>query len=95
MKKNVPLPDFLFVVGDSREDEYVFNWAHKQKGIRDVVTVTLGARNTEASATLTQGVTGTYEFSIPFFNAKFSNYDDKTTDYFPGVLSTLQRLAAL
>jgi trehalose 6-phosphate synthase complex regulatory subunit len=60
-KENVPLPDFLFVVGDSREDEYVFNWAHKQKGIRDVVTVTLGARNTEASATLTHGVTGTYE----------------------------------
>jgi trehalose 6-phosphate synthase complex regulatory subunit len=63
-EKNVPLPDFLFVVGDSREDEYVFNWAHKQKGIRDVVTVTLGARNTEASATLTQGVTGTYEVTI-------------------------------
>ena len=60
-EKGVPLPDFLFVVGDSREDEYVFNWAHKmeKKGIRDVVTVTLGARNTEASATLTQGVTGT------------------------------------
>ena len=61
-EKGVPLPDFLFVVGDSREDEYVFNWAHKmeKKGIRDVVTVTLGASNTEASATLTQGVTGTY-----------------------------------
>jgi trehalose 6-phosphate synthase complex regulatory subunit len=58
--KGVPLPDFLFVVGDSREDEYVFNWAHKleKKGIQTVVTVTLGARNTEASATLTQGVTG-------------------------------------
>jgi len=62
-KKGVPLPDFLFVVGDSREDEYVFSWAHKMKkrGIRDVVTVTLGARNTEASATLTHGVTGTYK----------------------------------
>jgi trehalose 6-phosphate synthase/phosphatase len=60
-EKGVPLPDLLFVVGDSREDEYVFNWAHKmeKKGIRNVVTVTLGARNTEASATLTQGVTGT------------------------------------
>jgi trehalose-phosphatase len=63
-EENVPLPDFLFVVGDSREDEHVFAWAHKQKGIRDVVTVTLGARNTEASATLTQGVTGTYEGTI-------------------------------
>ena len=62
----MPLPDFLFVVGDSREDEYVFNWAHKQKGIRHVVTITLGARNTEASATLTQGVTGTYEVLSAF-----------------------------
>jgi len=59
--KSVSLPDFLMVVGDSREDEYVFNWAHKLEKagkIRDVITVTLGARSTEASATLTQGVTG-------------------------------------
>lgn len=58
--KGKPMPDFLMVIGDGREDEYVFNWAHKleNKGIRDVVTVTLGSRNTEASATLTQGVTG-------------------------------------
>jgi trehalose 6-phosphate synthase/phosphatase len=59
--KSVQLPDFLMVVGDSREDEYVFNWAHKLEKagkIRDVITVTLGARSTEASATLTQGVTG-------------------------------------
>ncbi|KIW62074.1 trehalose-phosphatase [Exophiala xenobiotica] len=56
-----PMPDFLMVVGDSREDEYVFNWAHKLEKagiIKNVVTVTVGARNTEASATLTQGVTG-------------------------------------
>ena len=59
--KSVPFPDFLMVIGDSREDEYAFNWAHKLEKagkIRDVVTVTLGARSTEASATLTQGVTG-------------------------------------
>lgn len=58
---SMPFPDFLMVIGDSREDEYVFNWAHKLEKagkIRDVVTVTLGARSTEASATLTQGVTG-------------------------------------
>jgi trehalose 6-phosphate synthase/phosphatase len=56
-----PLPEFLMVIGDSREDEYVFSWAHdlqKQGKVRDVVTVTLGARSTGASATLTQGVTG-------------------------------------
>ncbi|OAP62326.1 trehalose-phosphatase [Fonsecaea erecta] len=60
-EKGVPFPDFLLVIGDSREDEYVFNWAHRlerAEKIRDVVTVTLGARSTEASATLTQGVTG-------------------------------------
>ncbi|KIW72552.1 trehalose-phosphatase [Phialophora macrospora] len=60
-EKGGTFPDFLMVIGDSREDEYVFNWAHKLEKagkIRDVITVTLGARSTEASATLTQGVTG-------------------------------------
>lgn len=60
-EKGVAMPEFLLVVGDSREDEYVFNWAHqleKKEVIRDVCTVTLGTRNTDASATLTQGVTG-------------------------------------
>lgn len=64
--KGVPMPDFLLVIGDSREDEYVFSWAQQleNKGvIRDVCTVTLGTRNTGASATLTQGVTG--ELSLP------------------------------
>lgn len=54
-------PDFLFVAGDSREDEHVFRWANKlgeKKGIQEVFTVSLGhGTNTEASATLT-GVTG-------------------------------------
>ena len=64
--KGTPLPDFLFVVGDSREDEYVFKWANKleKKVVRDVVTVTLGGRATEASATLTQGVTGEPKHSL-------------------------------
>lgn len=54
------LPDFLMVMGDSRDDECVFEWAHKleEKGVRDVVTVQTGGINTAASATLTQGVTG-------------------------------------
>lgn len=59
--KGVPMPDFLLVIGDARDDEYVFSWAHQleSKGtIRDVCTVTLGSRSTGASATLTQGVTG-------------------------------------
>ena len=60
IEKGVPMPDFLLVIGDSREDEYMFNWANEmqEKGVRDVCTVTLGGRNTAASATLTQGVTG-------------------------------------
>ena len=53
--------DFLMVVGDGREDEKVFKWANQlgEDGVvRDVVTVSLGSRNTEAGATLTQGVSG-------------------------------------
>jgi len=55
------VPDFLLVAGDDREDEVVFHWANDlaKKGIiRDVFTVCVGKRNTEAQATLTQGSTG-------------------------------------
>lgn len=53
--------DFLMVVGDGREDEKVFKWANSlgdEGVVKDVVTVSLGSRNTEATATLTQGVSG-------------------------------------
>ncbi|KAL2260899.1 hypothetical protein VTK26DRAFT_4970 [Humicola hyalothermophila] len=53
--------DFLMVVGDGREDEKVFKWANtlgEEGVVKDVVTVSLGSRNTEATATLTQGVSG-------------------------------------
>lgn len=53
--------DFLMVVGDGRDDEKVFRWANtlgQDKVVKDVVTVSLGNRNTEATATLTQGVSG-------------------------------------
>jgi trehalose 6-phosphate synthase/phosphatase len=53
--------DFLMVVGDGREDEKVFKWANtlgEEKVVEEVVTVSLGTRNTEATATLTQGVSG-------------------------------------
>lgn len=59
--------DFLMVVGDGREDEKVFKWANNlksQDGIKDVVTVSLGNRNTEATSTLTQGVSGKHIQSI-------------------------------
>ena len=56
-------PDFIFVAGDDRHDEPVFKWAKKlqsEGNVQSVTTVTLGAKNTEASATLTQGVTGKF-----------------------------------
>jgi trehalose 6-phosphate synthase complex regulatory subunit len=54
-------PDFLLIAGDDREDEVVFRWANKlatDNVIRDVTTVSVGKRNTEAMATLTQGTSG-------------------------------------
>lgn len=53
--------DFLMVVGDGRDDEVIFRWANdlkEKKVIKNVTTVSLGSRNTEATTTLTQGVTG-------------------------------------
>ena len=55
------VPDYLVVAGDSREDEVIYRWANKlgeDKVVRDVTTVSVSSRNTEAMATLTQGVTG-------------------------------------
>ena len=55
--------DFLMVIGDGREDEKVFKWANRLQddgSVQNVVTVSLGNRNTEATATLTQGVSGTF-----------------------------------
>jgi len=61
LRKDGPAPDFLFVAGDDREDEVVFKWANKlaqSNVIPNVSTVSLGKRNTEAHATLTQGTSG-------------------------------------
>jgi len=49
------------VAGDGRDDEVIFRWANglgKTDEVKNVTTVSLGSRNTEATATLTQGVTG-------------------------------------
>lgn len=75
IRKNVnedreKMPDFLMVAGDAREDEVVFRWANKLREdgtIRAVTTVSVSSRNTEASATLTQGVTGKY-LTLPSLN---------------------------
>jgi trehalose 6-phosphate synthase/phosphatase len=53
--------DFLMVIGDGREDEKVFKWANQlntSQKVKDVTTVSLGTRSTEAAATVTQGVSG-------------------------------------
>lgn len=63
--------DFLMVVGDGREDEKVFNWANRlgsgavKDTVKNVVTVSLGTRSTEAAATVTQGVSGECISSSP------------------------------
>jgi trehalose-phosphatase len=54
-------PEFLFVAGNDRDDEIVFKWGQEQKDswkIRCVTTVTVGERNSLASATLPTGTTG-------------------------------------
>ncbi|KAI9668191.1 MAG: hypothetical protein M1821_001011 [Bathelium mastoideum] len=66
LASQTPAPiDFLMVAGDDREDEIVFRWANKLADgqglagkVRDVTSVSVGKRNTEAMATLTQGTTG-------------------------------------
>ena len=53
--------EFLMVAGDAREDEAIYRWANqlgRDGVVRDVTTVSVSSRNTEAMATLTQGVTG-------------------------------------
>ena len=62
-------PDFLLVAGDDREDEAIFRWANelsKTEAIKHVTTVSVGKRNTEAMATLTQGTTGKLRLSTIF-----------------------------
>lgn len=59
--KDISPIDFLMVVGDGRDDEVIFKWANEleeDKTVKNVTTVSLGSRSTEAGFTLTQGVTG-------------------------------------
>ncbi|KAL1635695.1 Trehalose-6-P synthase/phosphatase complex subunit [Diplodia intermedia] len=81
--------DFLLVAGDDREDEVIFRWANKLATtgvIRDVTTVSVGTRNTEAMATLTQGTTGELTIAL----VPTTRIDAST-----GLLSVLQKLAKL
>ena len=61
VEDGAPQPDFLLVAGDDREDEVVFRWGNDLAAravVRDVFTVSVGRRNTEARATLNQGSMG-------------------------------------
>jgi trehalose 6-phosphate synthase/phosphatase len=83
--------DFLLVFGDGREDEVVFKWANElgeNDQVRRVTTVSLGSRNTDATKTIAQGVTG----KLYLCRLSISDYRANMTI---GVLTVLQRLAAL
>ena len=59
--RDLASPEFLMVAGNARDDEVIYRWANqlgKDGIVRDVTTVSVSSRNTEAMATLTQGVTG-------------------------------------
>lgn len=61
-EKGTKAPDFLFVAGDDREDEVVFKWANElgEEKVKNITTVSVGKRNTQAMATLTQGTSGMF-----------------------------------
>lgn len=74
--------DFLMIAGDDREDEGIFRWANrldKSGEVNNVFTVSVGKRNTEAKATLTQGTSGL--LTVLTRLAKVSA-DALPTDYF-------------
>lgn len=74
-------PEFLFVAGNDRDDEIVFKWGQdlrESSKIRCVTTVTVGERNSLASATLPNGTTGKW-----FHNSlriTFTNRDGRSLE---------------
>jgi len=83
-------PDFLLVAGNDRSDENVFRWAKQLKDewkIPHVQTVTVGARNSIAMSTLTNGATGMfYKCSVLWCGF---------TDYTIGLLSVVSKLSKI
>jgi trehalose 6-phosphate synthase/phosphatase len=86
-------PDFVFVAGDDREDEQVFRWANNELGngmeggVKDVTTVSVGKKNSEAMVTLTAGTNG----KSPSLRA-YIKYN-LLTCAFLGLVSFLQKLS--
>lgn len=61
LKRQGAAPDFLLVAGNDREDEPAFRWANelgKDGKVRDVFTVSIGNRDTEARAAMSKGSSG-------------------------------------
>lgn len=81
--------DFMLIAGDGRDDECIFRWANelgKSEEVKNVTTVSLGSRSTEAGCTMTQGVTG---------ERTCISVSRNGTDQNLGVLTALQKLARL
>lgn len=80
-------PDFIFVAGNDRSDEGVFQWAKSLKDeqvIPHVQTVTVGDRNSIAMSTLTNGTTGKSMIDI---------FSSAPTNVYSGLLGVLNKLA--
>lgn len=88
--------DFLMVAGDGRDDETVFRWANdlgESDSVKNVTTVSLGSRDTQAMKTLTQGVTGTSSRSCASGKSRIVVL--LTSLARTGVLTVLQKLSML
>ncbi|KAJ9630642.1 Trehalose-6-P synthase/phosphatase complex subunit [Taxawa tesnikishii (nom. ined.)] len=85
------MPDWVFVAGDDREDEVIFRWAN-EKGrsglFKNVTTVSVGKRNTEAETTLTQGTTGLITTLQKLARASADD-SSNSPDYFSGRKSAI------
>jgi trehalose 6-phosphate synthase/phosphatase len=93
--KKAPV-DFLMVAGDGRDDEVIFRWANDlgESGVvKDVTTVSLGSRDTQAMKTLTQGVTGESALSCRTRSIRSVWIADHFR--YTGVLTVLQKLSLL
>ncbi|KAI6777881.1 uncharacterized protein J7T54_004153 [Emericellopsis cladophorae] len=75
--------DFLMVVGDGREDEKVFKWANYlgEKTVQHAVTVNLGSRSTEATATVTQGVSDSLVDQVTVYATYGETVRDELGDF--------------
>jgi len=78
-----PGTDFLMVMGDGRDDEPVFAWANelgRNKAIKNVTTVKVGTKNSQANTTIT-GVAGKFNRSRTAFACERAEW---LADNFPG-----------